>query len=210
MLKRPDNWDKIEGIEFGDYETLELGGHEVVIKNAYVYTSKNTGNESLKIEVDIAGKDSQVGFFQRQFDNNPNADKTWPNGACKYVSLKEEDNCLKMFKGFVTAVEKSNPTYMWNFDEKTLIGKKLCGVFGLEQYERQDGSTGFATRLIQFRSLGKLSEVKIPKVRFLDGSTLDYEEYKEVQRLQNSNQNVTSTNEYEVGMNKVIENNLLD
>lgn len=202
MLKRPENWDQIEGVEFGDYETLELGGHEIVIKNAYVYTGR-TGNTSLKIEVDIAGNDKQANFFQKQFDGNPSADKTWPNGACKYVSLKEEENCLKMFKGFTTAVEKSNPGYIWNFDEKTLIGKKLCGVFGLEQYEKQDGTTGFATRLTQFRSLEKLSEVKIPKVRFLDGSSLDYEEYKEAQRVSNVH-NGTQKQE------TVVEDNMLD
>ena len=202
MLKKPENWDQIEGVEFGDYETLELGGHEIVIKNAYVYTGR-TGNTSLKIEVDIAGNDKQANFFQKQFDGNPSADKTWPNGACKYVSLKEEENCLKMFKGFTTAVEKSNPGYIWNFDEKTLIGKKLCGVFGLEQYEKQDGTTGFATRLTQFRSLEKLSEVKIPKVRFLDGSQLDYEEYKEAQKVSNAH-NSTSKQE------TVVEDNMLD
>ena len=84
-----------------------------------------------------------------------------------------------------------------------MISKKLCGVFGLEQYERQDGSTGFATRLIQFRSLEKLSEVKIPKVRFLDGSQLDYEEYKEAQKVSNAH-NSTSKQE------TVVEDNMLD
>lgn len=202
MLKRPENWDKVEGIEFGDYENLELGGHEVVIKNAYEYTGK-TGNTSLKVEVDIAGNDKQAGFFQRQYDNNTNANKTWPAGACKYISLKEEENCIAMFKGFTTSVEKSNPGYTWNFDEKTLIGKKLCGVFGLEQYEKQDGTTGFATKLTQFRSLDKLSEVKIPKIRLLNGTQIDYEEYKTLQKSQ-KNENFGTNSE------EVIEDNLLD
>lgn len=202
MLKKPEGWDKIEGIEFGDYESLELGGHEVVIKNAYEYTSR-TGNTSLKIEVDIAGNDKQAGFFQRQYDSNNNANKTWPSGACKYISLKEEENCLKMFKGFTTSVEKSNPGYSWDFDEKSLVGKKLCGVFGLEQYERQDGTTGFATRLTQFRSLDKLNEVKIPKIRLLNGTQIDYEEYKMLQKNQ-KNENFGTKSE------EVIEDNLLD
>lgn len=210
MLTRPTDWDKIEGIEYGEYENLELGGHEVIIKNAYVYKSKTSGNESLKIEIDIAGNDKQKGYFQRQFDSNPNADKTWPNGACRYISLREEENCLRMFKGFTTCVEKSNPGYVWNFDETTLVGKKLCGVFGLEQYEKQDGSTGFATRLMQFRSLDKLSEVKIPKVRFLDGSQLDYEEYKEVQKMQKSHSKNEKSNEKVKENHQVIEDNMLD
>lgn len=179
MIKRPTDWDKIDGVEFGDYETLELGGHEVVIKNAYEYTGQ-TGNTSLKIEVDIAGNDKQAGFFQKQYDNNNNADKKWPNGAVKYVSLKEEKICLEMFKGFTTAVENSNPGYTWDWNEESLIGKKICGVFGLEQYQKQDGTTGMATKLDHFRSLDKLAEVKVPQVKFLDGSRLDYEQYKNV------------------------------
>lgn len=179
MIKRPKNWDKIEGIEFGDYETLELGGHEVVIKNAYEYTGQ-TGNTSLKIEVDIAGNDKQAGFYQKQFDSNPSADKWWPTGACKFISLKEDENCVALFKGFTTVIENSNPGYKWNFDEKTLIGKKLCGVFGLEEFEKQDGSVGVATKLTQFRSLSKLNEVKIPKVKLLDNSYIDYEDYQAV------------------------------
>lgn len=208
MIKRPENWDKIEGIEFGDYETLELGGHEVVIKNAYEYTGK-TGNTSLKIEVDITGKDKQAGFYQKQFDNNPSADKIWPAGACKYISLKEDENCVALFKGFTTAIENSNPGYKWNFDEKTLIGKKLCGVFGLEEFEKQDGSVGAATKLTQFRSLDKLSEVKIPKVKLLDGTYIDYEDYQAVK--QSHNQTVLQGDQIEEFINeKLTEENLLD
>ena len=31
------DWQEAEAKEFGEYETLELGGHEVVIKNAGLY-----------------------------------------------------------------------------------------------------------------------------------------------------------------------------
>lgn len=203
MLNIPKNWDKVEGIEFGDYESLELGGHEIVIKNAYEYTGQ-TGNTSLKIEVDIAGNDKQAGFYQKQFDNNPNMDKKWPNGACKYVSLKEDENCVALFKGFTTAVENSNPGYKWNFDEKTLISKKVCGVFGLEEYEKEDGSIGTATKLVQIRSLSKLNEVKIPKVKLLNESFIDYEDYQEIKK---SKSQVTIQGD---DINNFIEENMLD
>lgn len=175
-MEKPKNWDSVQA-NTGDYENLKLGGHEVVIKNAYEYIGQ-TGNTSLKIEVDIAGNDEQKGFFQKQFDNNTNTDKKWPTGGCKYISLKEDDTCVAMYKGFTTCVEKSNQGYTWNFDEKTLIGKKLCGVFGLEEFEDNEGKTKTATKLVQFRSLDKLNEIKIPKVKLLDGTTMDYEDYK--------------------------------
>ena len=63
---------------------------------------------------------------------------------------------------------------------------------------------------MQFRSLDKLSEVKIPKVRFLDGSQLDYEEYKEVQKMQKSHQKNEKNNEKVKENHQVIEDNMLD
>jgi hypothetical protein len=175
-MEKPKNWDSVQA-NTGDYESLKLGGHEVIIKNAYEYKGM-TGNISLRVEVDIDGNDEQKGFYQKQYDNNTNSDKKWPSASTKYISLKEDDTCVAMFKGFTTCVENSNPGYTWNFDEKTLIGKKLCGVYGLEEYQDNEGKTKTATKLVQFRSLDKLNTIKIPKVKKLDGTFVDYEEYK--------------------------------
>ena len=205
-----DLYNKAEAKEFGEYETLELGGHEIVILDAREHTSEFSGNTSLKISVDIAGNDKQAGFFKKQYEADTRQDKKWPNGAVKYLSLKDEQ--LEYLKGFITSLENSNPSFTFNSNGtwEQLKGLKCAAQFGLEQYEKQDGTTGFVTRLNQFRSLDKLSEIKVPKVRFLDGSSLDYEEYKEVQKLRNVNQTTTQNNEYEVGINKVIEDNMLD
>lgn len=175
MLK-PQNWEQVEATkEFGAFESLKLGGHVVVIKKAFEYTGQ-TGNTSLRIEVDIADGE-QKGFFQKQYDNNQAIDRRWSNGAIKYMTLKDDDKSVAMFKGFITTIENSNKGYKWNFDESTLVGKKLVGVFGLEQYEKQDGSTGYATKLTQFRSLDKLKEVTVPRVKMLDNTYVEYEEY---------------------------------
>lgn len=177
-MKKPQNWEEVEASEeFGEYETLNLGGHVVEIKRASEYVSMSSGNTSFKVEVDIADGE-QKGFFRKQYDNDTRADKKWSNNAIKYISLKEE--FVSMFKGFIKIVENSNPGYKWNFDEETLKNKKLVGVFGLEEYQDNDGNVKTSTRLTQFRSLDKLSEVKIPKVKLLNGSTMDYEEYKKM------------------------------
>lgn len=176
-MKKIENWDSIEAVEYGEYEVLELGGHRVKIVNAYEYTSEITGNTSLKIMVDISGNDKQAGFFKKQYDSNTNENKKWSNGACRYLSLKDEN--LGMLKGFITCVENSNKGYKWNWDESTLIGKELCGVFGLEEYVDNEGNKRTATKLTQFRSLDKLAETKIPKVKLLNGSYVDYELYQQ-------------------------------
>ena len=173
-----DLWDKIEAKEFGDFETLELGGHEIVIMDAREYTSEFTGNTSLKISVDIAGNDKQKGFFKNQYDENTNNDKKWPSGSVKYLSLKDEQ--LTYLKGFITSLEKSNNNFKFNTkgNWEQLKGLKLAGQFGLEEYKDNEGNIKTATKLVQFRSLDKLNEIKIPKVKLLDGSFMEYEDYK--------------------------------
>ena len=173
-----DLFEKTEGKEFGEFEVLELGGHEIVIMDAKEYTSEFSGNTSLKVSVDIAGKDKQAGFFKKQFEENTNADKKWPTGAVKYLSLKDEQ--LAYLKGFITCLEKSNGNFKFNTKGtwEQLKGLKCAGVFGLEEYTKQDGTTGTATKLTQFRSLDKLNEIKIPRVKLLDGSYMEFEDYK--------------------------------
>ena len=172
-----DLFEKTEAKEFGEFEVLELGGHEIVIMDAREYTGM-TGNVSLKVSVDIAGNDKQKCYFKKQYDENTNADKKWSNGAIKYLSLKNEQ--IAYLKGFITALEKSNNNFKFNTKGtwEQLKGLKLAGQFGLEEYTDNEGNTKTATKLVQFRSLDKLSEIKIPKVKLLDGSFMEYEDYK--------------------------------
>ena len=181
-----DLWDETEAKEFGEYENLELGGHEIVILDAREHKSEFSGNISLKISVDISGSDKQKGFFKKQYDENTSADKKWPTGAVKYCSLKDEQ--LGYLKGFITSLEKSNSGFKFNKKGtwEQLKNLKLAGQFGLEEYKKQDGTIGTATKLVQFRSLDKLKEIKIPKVKKLDGSLVEYEDYKETKTVKNN------------------------
>lgn len=178
ILKKADNYDEIVVNE--DFVALELGGHKGIIKKVEEYTSQISGNTSLKVEVDTDKDDKQPNYYQEQFDNNTNMNKKWSTGATKYVSLKEDENCIKMLKAFITAVENSNSnfTYDWSKDTDQLNGKKVGLVFGLEEYQDQEGKTKTATKLTQFRSIDKVDNVKIPKVKLLDGTFIDYEDYK--------------------------------
>ena len=173
------DWEETEAIEVGDFETLELGGHEVVIMDARLYTSEQSGNTSLKICVDIAGNDKQKGFFKKQYDNNMLSEKKWPTGGTRFLSLKKEN--LGYTKGTITAIEKSNKGFKFDTSKgwEQLNGLKCAGVFGLEEYVDQEGKTRTATKLVQFRSLDKLGEIKIPDVKLLDGTRVDIDDYNE-------------------------------
>ena len=178
MIAKPKMYDEITINE--SYEKISLGGHRGIIKNIIEYTSAISGNTSLKVEVDTSADDKQPNYFQKQFDENTNMDKKWSNSGTKYVSLKQDENCIKMLKSFITSVENSNPnfTYDWNKEVDQLKGKKVGLVFGLEEYKDNEGNIKAATKLVQFRSLDKLNEIKIPKVKLLDGSFMEYEDYK--------------------------------
>ena len=183
-----DLWETTEAKEFGESERLELGGHELVIVDAREHTGL-TGNVSLKVCVDIAGNDKQKEFFKRQYDNNKLSERKWPAGGVKYMSLKDEQ--LGFLKGFITALEKSNPNFKFNVKGtwEQLKNLKIAGQFGLEEYQKQDGTVGTTTKLIQFRSLDKLNEIQIPKVKKIDGTYVDYDKY---QAPTNDNANLES------------------
>lgn len=170
-------FNETEGKEFGEFENLELGGHLLTIVDAKEYTSEVSGNTSLRICVDISKGDKQENFFKNQYDNNTASDKKWSTAGTKYLSLKDEQ--IAYLKGFITAIENSNAGFRFNtkgtWDQ--LKGLKIAGQFGLEEYLDNEGHLKTATKLVQFRSIDKLSEIKIPRVKKLDGSFVDYDYY---------------------------------
>ena len=178
MLKKPQNYDSIE-VNL-DFTPITVGGHKGIIMGVEEYTSELTGNTSLKVSVDTAKDDTQPEYFTEQYKNDTRPDKKWSNSAIKYVSLKDDENCVRMLKAFITSVENSNNgfTYNWDKDVDQLKGKKVGLVFGLEEYTNNDGETKTIAKLNQFRSIDKIDNVKIPKVKLLDGTFIEYEEYK--------------------------------
>ena len=191
MIAKPKTYDEINIIE--EYEKISLGGHKGIIMKAEEYTSDFSGKKSLKVYVDTASDDKQPEYFREQYKNDTRIDRKYPNGAIKYVPLGEEENQIKMLKSFITAYENSNNCqFDWNKDWEQLKGKKIGLVFGQEEYTSQDGTTKLATKLREFRSIDKVDNVKIPKVKLLDGSYVEYDEYMK------NNGNSNSSDEIEV------------
>ncbi len=182
MITKPKMYDETNIIE--EFEKINLGGHKGIIVKVEEYTSEFSGKTSLKVYVDTSKDDNQPEYFKNQYKNDTRENKKYPNGAIKYVSLGEEETQVRMLKSFITSIENSNNgfIYDWNKDIDQLKNKKVGLVFGLEEYQNDKGEIKAGTKLVQFRSLDKLSEVKIPKVKLLDGTFVDYEEYKNKNR----------------------------
>ena len=178
MIAKPKMYDEIE-VNL-DFTPITVGGHKGIIMGVEEYTSELSGNTSLKVSVDTAKDDTQPQYFTEQYKNDTRTNKKWSNSAIKYVSLKQDENCVRMLKAFITSVENSNNgfTYNWDKDVDQLKGKKVGLVFGLEEYVNNDGETKTIAKLNQFRSIDKIDNIKIPKVKLIDGSFVEYEEYK--------------------------------
>ena len=178
MIAKPKAYDEININE--EFEKLELGGHKGVIIKAEEYTSDFSGKKSLKVYVDTAKDDKQPEYFKKQYENDTRIDRKYPNGAIKYVPIGEEENQIKMLKSFITAYENSNNCqFDWNKDWEQLKGKKIGLVFGAEEYESQSGELKTVNKLREFRSIDKVDNIKIPKVKLLDGSYVTYDDYME-------------------------------
>ena len=179
MIKKPSNWDAVEVMEF-DYTPIELGGHKGIIMKAEEYTSPQSGKTSLKVSADTASDDKQPEYFREQYKNDNRIDKRWNNSAIKYIPLGEEENQVKMLKAFITAYENSNNCkFDWGKDWNQLDGKNIGLVFGMEEYQNQEGELKTVNKLREFRSIDKVDNIKIPKVKLLDGSYVSYDDYME-------------------------------
>lgn len=177
MIKKPSNYDNVEVRDF-EFTPIELGGHKGIIMKAEEYTSPQSGKTSLRVSIDTAKDDKQPEYFTEQYKNDTRIDRKWSNSAIKYVPLGEEENQVKMLKAFITAYENSNNCqFDWNKNWEQLTGKKIGLVFGMEEYENQAGELKTVNKLREFRSVDKVDSIKIPKVKKLDNSYVDYEEY---------------------------------
>ena len=184
-MQKPKLYDEIEIKEF-DYTPIELGSHKGIIMKAEEYTSPQSGKTSLKVSIDTAKDDKQPEYFAEQYRNDTRIDKRWSNSAIKYVSLGEEETQVRQLKAFITAYENSNNCqFDWNGDWEQLKGKKIGLVFGMEEYVSNAGEKKTNNKLREFRSIDKIDNIKIPKVKLLDGTYIDYEEYVN----KNNNQN---------------------
>jgi hypothetical protein len=191
MIQGFSDYETTETNTFSGKERLKLGGHICKILEASVetMTSKKDGKtfNMLKLKFDIEAPDEQAGFYQRKFVEDAKTDAL--NAKWKgYYRLtipdnSSEDFSKKNWKTFITSIEESNAGVKINgavgFDENILVGKVFGGIFGLEEFTLPtDGRTITFTRLKFARSTKNISEAKIPSVKLLDGTYMDYGEYK--------------------------------
>lgn len=144
MIRRPTNWNDVK--EFSDRQKLPLGAYVCKVKKAVVQETE--WGEQLCILFDIA-EGEYSGFFNNEFNANNNPDKKW-KGVLKQWLPKdngtEKDEWTKSsLKGMITAFEKSNIGYRWDWNEASLTGRLIGILFRNEEWE-YEGKSGWAVR----------------------------------------------------------------
>lgn len=122
-MKPIENYDLIN--EAGELKTLRAGAYACKIIDVVDVPDK----EYLDVYFDIVEGEFK-GYFSAL---EGNTGKKYGRIARSYKAT-----ALPFFKAFMTAVEKSNPGYKWNWDEKTLANKFITVVFRDEEYLKEN------------------------------------------------------------------------
>ena len=153
-MKPIEGYDLIN--EAGEFKRLPAGIYGGVITGTTDYPDK----EYFEIYCDIT-KGEYANYFKTMVDNGLR------DSSKSIRSYKL--SALPFFKAFITAVVKTNPGYVWDWDEKKLIGKNVMAIFGEEEYKDAEGNIKVRTVLVEFRSLEAFQQgkIKVPELKKL-------------------------------------------
>lgn len=160
MIKKPADYDTARAAEGNQMSQIEPGGHVCRIQGV-VATKSRSGKDMLEVAYDIQEGGPFDGYFKARHERATNFDANakWP-GIFRVVTENRDGTTNGYFKGFITAVEKSNPGYkFWatGGDEVTLKGKMVGFNFGPEEYLRTDRQTGLPVVAISVKPVYAVS-----------------------------------------------------
>jgi hypothetical protein len=154
VINKPEMYDNVDV-----KQTLEAGGYVLKIVNAEYVPTK----DYVVLHLDIAEGPFKDYFKKKEYNGK------WSLDAVKYLSLKNTEGAVKALKSDITSIERSNNiTFDWN--EKSLINKKVGGIFGKVQYQANDGTLKFRVKLKRLRSVEAIvtGDFEVPAPEYLD------------------------------------------
>ena len=107
-----------------------------LMKGGYIVEIKDITDFPLK-ECFLVKYDICEGYYADYFQSIYDAKQQWKGTF--FISYQNNIRSLRFFKVFIEAIEKSNEGYIFDYDENTLIGKKLGLVF-MEQVKKVKGN----------------------------------------------------------------------
>ena len=159
MINKPKDWEEVEESEVVERPKLVKGIYPAQIKDVIDHPEKGY----LEVRFDIVSDKTYAGWFAKQEEKFG----AWPNAGIYRASYLE--TATRFFKGFITAIQKSNQGYVWNWDQNTLKGKYFVAVMGEEEYLASDGTIKVSVKIREPRSkeAWQKGEIKIPELKKL-------------------------------------------
>lgn len=163
-MQRPNGFE--EAKVQGEYELVEIGGHNMIVKQVTERKNKN-GGDMIVVYFDFDVSDKQGGYFMKRYKDDNRQDKKWPNQATEYINVNtSEGKCSSKFKTFCTCMEHSNAGFKifdanGNFNFDGCKNKKIGGVFG-EQLDYYNGEEKKKRVLRWFISTDKVASADDP------------------------------------------------
>lgn len=141
MIPIPNDFDNARAYDGNSFPALPLGAHVCRVLRANVV--KNRANaDMLVIDFDVyEGKEFDE-YYKKRYDaaRQRNANAKWP-GVFRANLLTRDGATSGYFKGFITALEQSNPGYNFratNGNEQAMRGMYVGFVFGEEEFRTND------------------------------------------------------------------------
>lgn len=163
-MQKPRNYEETQAQ--GEFTPVELGGHQMVIKQV-TETKSKTGKDMIVVLFDFDQSDKQPEYFMKQFRDDIRPEKKWPNQATQYILVHDEDGkCSRSFKTFTTCVKHSNPGFEESWGDNwgaQFKNKKIGGVFG-PQMDYYNGREMEKRVLRWFVSYDKAADAQIPSM----------------------------------------------
>lgn len=163
-MDKPRNYDIVTAL--GEFKPLKPGGYICRIEKV-IETLSKSGKEMIVIYLDIAAGE-QKDYFKKQYENDKRDNRKW--GCIVYQLVHDSyGDTNRGFKTFNTSVEESNPGFkiIWGGQYcESLKNKLIGGVFGREQYKKQNGELAWNVKCFNFRSVETIKEgVAVPEDR---------------------------------------------
>lgn len=157
-MRHDVDWSTITARQPGDFKDPEPGGYSAVI----LRVEDREDKQYLEIQWDFP-----TGPYQGANQETFSRVGFWP------IVLRSsyKDSALSFFKGFMTALEESNPGY--HFDDRNVqgaVGKRMGVVLGKEEYRKNNGRIGTRPYVYQVRSLAAIQagDFKVPELKKLE------------------------------------------
>lgn len=159
-MNKPNGYEEAQVFEL--MSVLPAGGYKCIIKKAVCETAKN-GKEFLKLNIDIA-EGEYAKYYEKKFTADTRDDKKWSGVWVIFTEGYEDNTTNPKYKGLITAIERSNPEFVFGHtNEKELENKKAGIVFREEEFVAADGRTLTSTKPFYAVDYAKAEEAEIPK-----------------------------------------------